>query len=71
MSGAGFMPKPIQKPHPPIWTGGHTEPALRRAALIADGWMPIGLRPPSLLQPPEFGEKVDRLRALIHRAGRA
>jgi probable F420-dependent oxidoreductase len=71
VSGIGFQPKPVQKPHPPIWTGGHTEPALKRAAALADGWMPIGLRPPSLLRPEEFGEKVDRLRTLIRQAGRA
>ena len=30
ISGAGFLPKPVQKPHPPIWIGGHTNPAIRR-----------------------------------------
>jgi alkanesulfonate monooxygenase SsuD/methylene tetrahydromethanopterin reductase-like flavin-dependent oxidoreductase (luciferase family) len=45
VSGIGFQPKPMQKPHPPIWIGGHSGPALRRAAILGDGWMPIGLRP--------------------------
>jgi alkanesulfonate monooxygenase SsuD/methylene tetrahydromethanopterin reductase-like flavin-dependent oxidoreductase (luciferase family) len=29
-------PQPIQKPHPPIWLGGFTQPALRRAARYGD-----------------------------------
>jgi probable F420-dependent oxidoreductase len=31
-------PGPVQRPHPPIVVGGHTEAALRRAARIGDGW---------------------------------
>jgi probable F420-dependent oxidoreductase len=38
-------PKPIQRPHPPIWVGGNSLPALRRAATIGDGWQPLGLTP--------------------------
>ena len=32
-------PKPIQKPHPPIWTGGSAEVALKRAGTWADGFI--------------------------------
>ncbi len=71
LSGMGFMPKPVQKPHPPIWIGGHTNPAIRRAAKYGDGWMPIGLRPPAILEPEELAEKIARLRRLTVRAGRA
>jgi probable F420-dependent oxidoreductase len=39
--GCRFMPKPVQKPHPPIVFGGHTSPALRRAARLGDGWYGI------------------------------
>ncbi len=35
-------PKPLQKPHPPIWFGGHHENALKRAVAYADGWMGAG-----------------------------
>lgn len=31
-------PRPVQKPHPPIWIGGHSKAALRRTATIGDGW---------------------------------
>ena len=67
---SGFQPKPIQKPHPPIWIGGHTNPAIRRAAKYGDGWMPIGLRPPAILEPEELAEKIARLRRLTMEAGR-
>jgi probable F420-dependent oxidoreductase len=36
----GFGPRPARKPRPPIWVGGSTHPALRRAAERADGWFP-------------------------------
>ena len=70
ISGSGFQPKPVQKPHPPIWIGGHTGPAIRRAAKYGDGWMPIGLRPPAILEPEELSEKIARLRTLTVQAGR-
>jgi probable F420-dependent oxidoreductase len=37
-----LAPKPVQKPHPPIWVGGESPPALRRAARFGDTWYPIG-----------------------------
>lgn len=42
--GAGLEPKPIQKPFPPIWWGGHLPVSLHTAGKYADGWMPIGPR---------------------------
>lgn len=35
-----FYPKPVQKPHPPLWIGGEGAPALRRAVAFADAWYP-------------------------------
>ena len=35
-----FYPKPVQKPHPPIWVGGESPGALRRAIKFGDAWYP-------------------------------
>lgn len=40
--GAYLQPRPVQKPHPPIWIGARAEVALRRAAKIGDGWIGAG-----------------------------
>jgi alkanesulfonate monooxygenase SsuD/methylene tetrahydromethanopterin reductase-like flavin-dependent oxidoreductase (luciferase family) len=66
----GFLPKPVQKPHPPIWVGGHTTPALRRAAQLGDAWLPLGTFPPVIFRPGELRPKIDQLREFTLRAGR-
>lgn len=38
VSEVRISPRPVQRPHPPIWTGGISGPALRRAASLGDGW---------------------------------
>jgi probable F420-dependent oxidoreductase len=35
-----FEPKPVQKPHIPIWIGGNSKRAIRRAVALGDGWHP-------------------------------
>ncbi|MER3445357.1 MAG: LLM class F420-dependent oxidoreductase [Candidatus Dadabacteria bacterium] len=40
-----FYPKPYQKPRPPIWIGGNSRKAIRRAVELGDGWQPVGLSP--------------------------
>ena len=47
--GLVFEPKPVQKPHPPIWVGGHSRAALRRTAELGAAWHPIN-RPPAELR---------------------
>lgn len=44
-SDISFLPKPVQKPHPPIWIGGGSRRAIERAAKWGDGWHPVGLTP--------------------------
>ena len=46
--GLKFEPKPVQKPHPPIWVGGHSKAALRRAVQFGAAWHPINRSPEEL-----------------------
>jgi probable F420-dependent oxidoreductase len=43
-----FEPKPAQKPHPPIWVGGDSRAALRRAVEVGAAWHPINRSPAEL-----------------------
>jgi probable F420-dependent oxidoreductase len=63
-------PRPVQPGGIPIWIGGHTPQAIRRAARLGDGWQPIVQRPPADLPPPELQEKIAELRAVAQAAGR-
>lgn len=59
----GIRPQPIQRPIP-IWLGGDSEPALRRAGALADGWMP-------LLEPDESARAaIAKVHAYARAAGR-
>ena len=52
------QPLPAQSPHPPIWVGGTSRPALRRAAAFGDVWHPNDISPRELR---EAGERLDQL----------
>jgi probable F420-dependent oxidoreductase len=59
-------PKPVQKPHPPIWIGGHSPAALRRTATLADGWYGHVLwRTPDALP-----REIQTIKELAEQAGR-
>jgi len=66
VDGHTMLPRPIQTPHPPIWVGGNSKRAIRRAVDLADGWLPmpnprvLGARRRSA-----HLETVDELAALI------
>jgi probable F420-dependent oxidoreductase len=44
IENAGLNPMPVQRPIP-LWFGGFTDPAIKRAARLGDGWFPGGRRP--------------------------
>ena len=41
VAGNTMLPRPVQEPHPPIWIGGNSRRAIRRAVDLADGWVPM------------------------------
>jgi len=63
-------PMPVQRPHPPIWVGGHSKVALRRTARFADGWHPLGTVATAELRPPEFKRMRDDLKRMTEAEGR-
>ena len=70
-SDVSFQPKPVQKPHPPIWIGGESGAALRRAARLGDGWYPIGSNPTRPLGTQnQLSDRLSRLRRYAEEAGR-
>ncbi|MFO1026547.1 MAG: LLM class F420-dependent oxidoreductase [Acetobacteraceae bacterium] len=63
-------PLPLQKPHPPIWVGGHSRAALRRTAKHGDGWHPVGAIAASPLPPQEMVAHLATLKRLTEAEGR-
>src|ERR671910_558079 len=61
----GFAPKPVQRPHPPIWVGGDSPGAFRRVVTLGDGWHATSKTPAQLR------EALGRLRAAADAGGRA
>ena len=45
-----ILPKPVQKPHPPIYLAAFSDSGLKRTATSADGWLPAGVPPAALEQ---------------------
>ena len=69
-SGIRFLPKPVQKPTIPIWIGGHSKQALRRAGELGDGWHPIGGVPTIPLEPEDVTRDLGILAGYARKAGR-
>jgi probable F420-dependent oxidoreductase len=60
----GFAPKPVQKPHPPIWVGGDSPGAFRRVVTLGDGWHATSKTPA------QMKDALARLREAADEAGR-
>jgi probable F420-dependent oxidoreductase len=70
-ANVAFAPKPLQKPHPPIWTGGESPVALRRAGRLANAWYPIGSNPRFPVTTPEqFADYASKVKRHAQDAGR-
>ncbi len=65
LENAAMEPKPVQRPHPPLWLGGHHPDALRRAVGWAAGFMGAGSASTAT-----FAQEVELLRGLLAEAGR-
>ena len=65
LQDAAMEPKPFQKPYPPLWFGAASEPALRRAVRLGDGFFGAGSTPTA-----RFAEQVAVVREALAEAGR-
>lgn len=63
LEGIRVQPKPVQRPLP-LWIGGNSEPAMRRAGRLGDGWIP------SFITPEQLRVGVEKVQAAAAEAGR-
>ena len=59
-----MFPKPVQRPHPPLYFGGESDAALRRVADLGDGWHAFNLLPDAA------SARVTALEQLLEERGR-
>ena len=64
-SGLAVSPRPVQRPRPPLWVGGSSPRAVRRAALLGEGWLSQG-DPPAALP-----AQLELIRETREQAGRS
>ncbi len=71
------LPTPVQRPGPPIWVGGNSPAALRRAVTSAQGWSPFptpedttGLRTAAIADMATFEARLRRAQELCEEHGR-
>ncbi len=64
LDGAFLQPKPLQKPHVPIFVAGNSPRTMKMAANYGDGWVPASM------QPDEYCEKLEHVFEVASKAGR-
>jgi probable F420-dependent oxidoreductase len=76
--GHVMLPRPAQRPGPPIWIGGNSKAAIRRVAQFADGWCPFEqpaemakVTSTSVLDFEALQQKVEQLRQMRVEYGRS
>jgi probable F420-dependent oxidoreductase len=65
LQGASMEPKPVQRPHPPVWFGGSAPAGMRRAVRHGDGFMGAGSQTPA-----QFAQQVNVVREELSAQGR-
>ena len=65
IGGVSFSPETAQQPHPPIWIGGSSKRAMRRAVELGEGWHP------NQAGPAQVAEGIEYMRRLSDARGRA
>lgn len=76
--GNTMLPAPVQPGGPPIWVGGNSRRAMRRAVELCDGWVPMPsparatsrLRTPGIETLDDLRGRIDEARAHAARVGR-
>lgn len=66
-----MRPRPVSQPHPPIWVGGNSNRAMRRAVELGQGWVPFpnpvraarAVKTPSITSLDELAARLDAARA--------
>jgi probable F420-dependent oxidoreductase len=78
VDGHTMLPRPVQQPHPPIWVGGNSRRALRRAVDLGDGWVPMpsprraarALHTPGIEGLDDLRDRIGQLREYAEQVGR-
>ncbi len=66
-----FRPKPVQQPHPPVWIGGESMAAMKRAIRLGEGWYPASSNPANRLDTAErTATAIESFKALARVEGR-